>query len=362
LWPFALAGIALSACNDTRRTPPWQERADSTGYQEIVGMAEACTDCIDLDTVVTIGRDTVRGFLEDNGSIDYVVRDREGRYWVGQRTFIKVFAADGEFIQQVGKVGQGPMEFQFTQPVRVDPAGNVHVFDVRQGRETVIRPDFGHESDRLIPVGVNAVAAIPGDGHRYLISRWFATPELIGIPLHVIAGTDIQASFGLPAQTQGVEVTRAGSERVVATDSLGHLFSANLGKYRIEVWNATGARVAGFELPGLNEKESPPGSVWSDENPPWNHIVDIGPSGSDMLWVVTRQRKTDWRNNVTERVTSNGLPYLMPKDGLLSAAYRSRIDLLDLNKSAIVATHWHDGILLRFLEPGLLLRLDHTDM
>ena len=50
------------------------------------------------------------------------------------------------------------------------------------------------------------------------------------------------------------------------------------------------------------------------------------------------------------------------KDGKpIASLFRSRVDLLDLNRSVIVASLWRDGIVLRFIGPDLLLKLEYDE-
>jgi hypothetical protein len=347
------------ACGGSDATPSWTASRDSIGFRLISGAETACTSCIRVNHVVTLGTDSAQGFLEDNGSIDYVVQDRTARYWVGQRTTIKVFASDGRFLRTVGRRGQGPLEFELAQPLWVDSVGMVHVVDPRLGRETVIGPDFARQSDRTIPVAFDAVAPLPGEGHRYVISKWATTPEQLGLPLHIISGSEILTSFGLGPQPSGTsEVTRTGSPRLVTTSPAGHIFAANISEYQIEVFTDSGLRTAGFELPNLNTEAGRPGP-WALDNPPRNLVSDIAVHDAHRLWVVTRHRRPNWRDFVVERLSADGVPYLEPKDREIASVFRSRVDLLDLNRSAIAAGTWFDGWLLRFVEPGVVLGLSY---
>jgi hypothetical protein len=347
------------ACGRPDASPSWLESPDSVGFRSITGLTTACSTCIAITPLVTLGTDTVEGFLEDNGAIDYVVRDREGRYWVGQRTMVKVFAPDGSFHRSVGRRGQGPMEFAFAQPVHVDSSGSVHIFDVRMGRETIIGADFSLQSDRTIPVALETMAPLPGDGHRYVVAKWVATENGSVLPLHIVSGSEILTSFGTTRQSGGTDAAGMVLPLLRVTSS-GHVFSSKALDYVIEAWNDSGSRIAGFELPNLNGGVIQPGP-WTMDNPPGNHVTDIAAYDSHRLWVVTRHRRSNWRELVVERVSQNRIPYIEPKDGLVTSVYRSRIDVVDLNESAIVASSWHDGVLLRFVEPGVISRLDHDE-
>lgn len=357
----ATIGLTLTAaaCEQTTQSPGWRERADSAGFRAVAWVASACADCIDLTPVVTLGDEMGDGFLEDRGTLDYVVRDREGRYWVGQRGNIKVYAPDGKLLRVVGTRGQGPMEFEFAQPVRVDASGMVHILDVRLGRETIVRPDFTRQSDRRIPVGFDAIAALPGEGDRYVISKWVPTPDRVGYPLHVVSGEEIVHSFGLVPGADSSTISPAESARLISATTDGYVLSAARNQYVVEVWRSDGARIAGYELPGLNPTTARPG-VWTWDNPPPNHLGDIAPYDDRFLVIVTRHRRPEWKELVVERVSRGGIPHLGSIDGNVATLYRSRVDVLDLNTASVVASSWYDGFLMRFIERDVVLRLMHN--
>ena len=355
-----LSGGTLLAWQRPEQSLDWSARRDSTGFRTITGVQAACATCISLKEIAVLGTDTVQGELEDRGTIQSVVRDRQGRYWAGQRTTIKVFAADGRFLRSVGRSGQGPMEFAFAQPVHSDSTG-VHVVDPRLGRETVIGPDFSHRSDRTMPVMFDGVAMVPGAGHRYVIAKWATGGRGKALPLHLMSGSETLTSFGLRSQSREIETVRGMSGRVINVGPTTHVFSSQTDSYEIEAWTLDGQRVTGFRLPDLNAEPVGRGGLVTAANPPRNSVSDIAAYDSRHVWVVTRHRRPDWRAFMVQRNSPGLGVYLEPKDGMMASLFRSRIDLLDLNTSSVVASRWEDGILLRFIEPRLVLKLDYSD-
>lgn len=339
----------------------WTARRDSTGFRMITGVQAACTTCISLKEIGVLGTDTVQGELEDRGTIQSVVRDRQGRYWAGQRTTIKVFAADGKYLRSVGRSGQGPMEFAFAQPVHSDSTGSVHVVDPRLGRETVISPDFSHRSDRTMPVAFDGVAMVPGAGHRYIIAKWATGGRGKALPLHLMSGSETLVSFGLRSQSREIETVRGISGRVINVGPTRHVFSSQTDSYEIEAWTLEGHRIAGFRLPNLNSEPVGRGGLVTADNPPRNSVSDITAYDARHVWVVTWHRRPNWRDFTVQRSRPDLGVYLEPKDGMTASLFRSRIDLLDLNTSSVVASKWEDGMLLRFIEPRLVLKLDYSD-
>jgi hypothetical protein len=254
------------------------------------------------------------------------------------------------------------MEFAFAQPVHSDSTGSVHVFDPRLGRETVIGPDFSHRADRTMPVMFDGVAMVPGAGHRYVIAKWATGRGGTALPLHLVSGSEMQMSFGLRSQSREIETVRGISGRVINVGPTSHVFSSQTDSYEIEAWTLEGTRVAGFTLPNLNTEPVRKGAALiTADNPPRNSVSDITAYDSRHVWVITWHRRPDWRNFMVERSAPGLGVYLEPKDGMTASLFRSRIDLLDLNTSSVVASTWQDGLLLRFIEPRRVLKLDYSD-
>jgi hypothetical protein len=253
------------------------------------------------------------------------------------------------------------MEFAFAQPVHADANGSVHVVDPRLGRETVIGPDFSHRSDRTMPVAFDGVAMVPGTGHRYVIAKWATGGGGRALPLHLMSGSETLMSFGLRSQSRDVETVRGISGRVISVGPTGHVFSSQTDSYEIEVWTLEGDRIAGFRLPNLNSVPVGRGGLVTADNPPRNSVSDVTAYDSRHVWVVTWHRRPDWRAFTVQRSRPDLGVYLEPKDGMTASLFRSRIDLLDLNTSSIVASRWEDGMVLRFIEPRLVLKLDYSD-
>ena len=98
------------------------------------------------------------------------------------------------------------------------------------------------------------------------------TAEQIGLPLHIIEGSQILRSFG---QTQSSRaVTPFDLQRVVTTDAAGRIYSVPPYHYAIEVWSDEGEKMRAFTGPRLNETEVLP-EAWSPDNPPPNRIFSV---------------------------------------------------------------------------------------
>jgi hypothetical protein len=73
------------------------------------------------------------------GRISFVGLDPEGRSWVydGQAGEMRVFAADGEWVRNVGRAGEGPGEFANPSGLAWDPEGRAWIMDPQALRVSV---------------------------------------------------------------------------------------------------------------------------------------------------------------------------------------------------------------------------------
>ena len=70
----------------------WTDVVDSTSFRILVESPTLCEDCVAFERVVVLGDTVGPGYTEAS---DLVLRDRLGRYWVGQRDFLKVYDESG---------------------------------------------------------------------------------------------------------------------------------------------------------------------------------------------------------------------------------------------------------------------------
>ncbi len=326
-------------------------------------VAEPCASCIQLDLATTLGATDGAGFLTDRGTLGDIVRDGSGGYWVGQRDQVKLFDSTGAFLAAVGRAGQGPMEFDFAQPMHTDSIGRVHIFDIGNARVSVITPDLTlHEEKRLPATAVPAMTPV-ADGNRYAIQAWLPDPERIGLPIHIVDGGEVVNSFGAGVESEGdvEELNSFTAQRRLTTGPRGDIFSSHYYDYIVEAWSEDGLRLGRLNGPVLHDGPRTPGP-WTWENPPWNEIYDIMVDASNRLWIVFRYRRPDWRDGMVELPGPPGQVLLAPADGRLSSYYHSRIDVVDLQTCTTLASRWHDGVLMTFTEEGMMSEAAYDDV
>jgi hypothetical protein len=349
-WVVGLCLLLLNCSpGEESEARSWLGPSDSLAIRTLLVPGSICLDCIQVARVALLGDTIGPGYLEYS---EDVVVDEEGRFWVGQQGHIKVFDSEGAFLEQVGSMGEGPMEFFHAAPFHVDPYGTVHVFDRRKPRITRIRSDFsldGTATLRAIPIAI-----VPLPQGRYCANAVSPTTEGIGHPLHTIHGEEITHSFGQemgdgPKPVRGLELLR-----LVATDDQGRIYSARNHSYSLDVWSAEGRRITGFKGPLLNEQEPMPGPM-TRNNPPLNKLLNIHVDESGFLWVVSLRSKPDWMDFAEEVVAPDGRIVLQPRDGNAFSLAYGRIDVVDLRSGQVLARSEEDEVFHAFLNNGWLL-------
>ncbi len=318
---------------------------------------DVCRDCVRFSPAVELGTNEDRGFLQEDGTIDDIVRDAAGNYWVGQTTSVHVYSPDGAFIRSVGRAGEGPLEFQYAQPAHADRSNGVHIFDPLNLRISVVGPDFALLDERPLPAPTMDMAPLD-DGDSYVVQSWIPAAGKIGHPLHVVKGRNVLHSFGVPAheRTQGDALTPMSARRVVAVGSQEHVFSAGYWEYSVDVWERDGTFIKSIRGPTLNPQELIPGP-YSFDNPPRNQVFALHADDLGQLWVLMYVRRPDWKDNVTEQLGPNGALSLHMNDGTARSMYFSRVDVIDVKSCRLVASAARPGFFNGFLKDGEMTEL-----
>ena len=345
---------ALSGCAEEVREP------DSFyGDGCILDMEAApCDDCIEFAHVTQLGSDQLGpGFLIDTGTLENVVRDGQGNYWVGQERQIKVFDADGAFLRAVGRGGDGPMEFGRAAPMHADASGRVHVFDTDNLRISLIDEAFTLVEEKKLPTRVSAKAPL-NDGDRYVVQASTEEPGRTGRPLHIIDGSGILKLFGEKEPDEGFSL--GSIDLRLAGGPEGRVFAAHPVKYMIEAWSQEGTRVGALRgEPQLNTEEASLQEPPSPDNPPPSGIFDIHADSDGLLWLSLLILRPDWLQHIMWE-PSGGVSSEVPPD-IITRIYQPRLDVIDLATCTLVASQLHDQLLI-LLEDRTVVGYGFTEL
>ena len=348
--------VALAACAEEAREP-----GSFFGDGCVLDLeAPPCENCLDFAHVTRLGGDELGpGFLSDDGTMENVVRDSLGNYWVGQGEQIKVFDREGAFLRAVGRRGDGPMEFDRAAPMHADASGRVHVFDTGNLRISLIDEAFTLVEEKALPTWISAKAPLD-DGDRYVVHASIEEPGRVGMPLHTIDETGILNSFGAGDEPDSdSRESLIPLELTLATDVDGSVFTARRFEYVIEVWSQEGSRLGGLRgEPLLNSPdflvETP-----SPDNPPPNVVGQIRTDSDGLLWVSLLARRPDWLETLIPDPSGDG--FVEPAREDITGVYQGRLDVIDLTTCTLVASQLHDQFLL-LLEDRTVLGYGFTEL
>ena len=235
----------------------------------------------------TVGDGYLRGAF-------HLVRDSVGHYWFGQYEAVKVFDPAGDFVGEVGRAGEGPLEWDGAMPVHTDREGRVHIFDNGNFRHSVVGSDFTLIEDERLPGFVHAVRPL-GDGERWVLNMQHPAPGARDLPLHFLEGGEITGSFGGSIVLANDRSASTQFHRIITTDAADRTFSSPIYRgYEIEVWSDTGRRITGFLEPGFNDPARDPEAPESPDNPPSSTIRALRVDPEDRLWVLSWRLRDDW--------------------------------------------------------------------
>ena len=359
-----LAVVVLAGCEGSDRgardatmrgerpSALWHAVVDSSAVWR-VDDASPCSDCIAFSKLVV---------LRDSMGLEYVegaragAQDSAGRYWIGQRGHVRIYAQDGSYLTTLGRPGKGPGEFSIPLPIHADASGNVHIIDSGNGRESVYAPNLARLSETRLPFRSAFSIAPLHDGTAYLANSWLQSEQSAGLMLHIIRQDSVIRSFGPP--TSSGALTPFLSERIVAADEEGRAFSAERFRFSISVFSPEGRALVGIEGPELNAS-LPTGPVLNlSTNPLPSEILGVQLLRGHLLLVLSRRVRPHWRLLMVERLLSNGIRSMAAKPGTQVTAeslFTARLEVIDLRSRRIVARQDRAEVFSGFIGGDLLV-------
>lgn len=311
-----------------------------------VGIAQVeCAPCtMRLSRVVQLGTSEGPGAL---GSGGLVARAADGRYYVVTSEMadeIKVFGADGRYIESIGRSGSGPGEFRSIWRLMIAD-DELHVFDAENSRHSVYNlPDHALQREIPMPFSVMNIAVLPRN--TLIVNANIRTPELAGIPLHRISEDgELSASFGETSEIFRSDVGYPG-HRVIAASGDQAIWASSRTRYALTRWSANGQRLSSLDRdPSWFEPHLQTVSFKPDRPPP-PLVTQIREDAQGWVWVLISVADRRWRDAVTLRTDHPDGPTYVPED--MDLYFDTIIEVLDPASGAIVASGRVDRYLTRF--------------
>lgn len=320
---------------------------------------DRCSECSFVVTRgPTFGTDDGPGMIEDIGTV--LTRDSRGRHYLigNYPSHIKVFGANGQFLQTIGRAGDGPGEFRGIAKVIVTPGDSLVVLDQVQSRYSVLDAQYKFVRSNRLPFGPES-QSVRMPGGTFVFSLPLHTPERIGLPLHHVNHSGvITRSFGSETGVYRPDVPYL-DRRSITANGPRTIWSAYHTQYLLEQLdvvsgNITGRieRVTPWFPPNFKPRTGP-----KDPDKPEPFLSRIEQGSDGLLWVLTMVPDRNWEDAVGRRTPENhDHVSIIDNDGYED----SIIEVLDPRSGQLVASHRFDRSVSLF-GPGFVGAVTTSD-
>ena len=278
-------------------TLPCSIVATSAAHAQIVPEAVSCASCtIQMRAVAKIG--TAEGAGSLPGRPGNVSQDSKGRFWLGALDYPMplLYGADGRFVRELGRKGQGPGEYMRADVLAVLPGDSLLVADAGRGY-VVTGPDY------------KAARFIRGNGLLQL--------GVVSWPKRVVA---MQFSFAQNRNEQGIHVfdlsgdsarklktlvdmspeprvkdraataiAYAESQRIPGTPTADHVWVAQRHRYKLVRYGLDGSVQDSIIREPKWFKGLVPRSMGSETTLPSPMLTSVAEDAQGRLWVFLAQ-------------------------------------------------------------------------
>ena len=293
-----------------------------------------------------------------------VVRDSRGRFIVAplaDHASFAIFDSSGRFVRTVGRKGHGPGEYGFLVVARTK-GDSIVLGDVGARRLTYLTSDG--EFVETVAVAGQVRDILFMDRDRVLVHAMQYGENTIGQPFYVLErDRSFSPAFGAdtPAQRPpGVHDVF----RNIAPNGKGGIWSAQVNRYEIEEWTATGSRTQTLvrEIPWFVAWATHPGRA--DQFRPVSSIMGIQRDARGLLWVFSVVADANWRassQRPADGIERRGDPGLSFEE--LDNYVDTMVDVIDPVGGVVLASHRYGERYVPSPTPGYAYRVrDRRDI
>jgi hypothetical protein len=286
-----------------------------------------------------------------------VFLDEEGRYYVGDRSSGEVFvySAEGKFVGEFGREGEGPGEFKGFSGVIDLPGDTILAVDWRLPRLSIFGPDWEYVRSVRPEVPFARGLRI---GDLFVVNPMRLFQQSGRSPIQAIdaEGKHVRG-YGPPARETREDWL--ATLRTIAPYSTDAFMAAQTGRYRIEVWELEGnlrlvleRSIPEFPEPSAVDCSSP---SWVPGRP---SLIDIQTDGAGKLMVMLWMGDRKWRDGSEQIGGEGGCPMLRVTDRDL---FRDTwIEVWDLSKGEVTTRTVYEEQFNGLIGPRLVGRVEYV--
>ncbi len=309
-----------------------------------------CENCLRVIPSAVLGDTTELGAVSPGRGL---VQLDDGSFVHAGTNGLSRFNAAGKPVGRIGRVGSGPMEFRRISFVARTPGNSLVVFDLGNGRVSVIDPRLQQNNQFTLANPVTDAVVLPsGDIVANIHSQDLSRS---GVPLHLLdgkAGT-IKSSFGLMKGENFDRKSAWAGFREIALSPTGTIWSARRNRYVLEEWDITGRMLRQLERTVEWFRPYEKRDVLGPSAPPQPNIESIYIDSKGLIWVFTAVGARDWRQNIVPRKPMEGIaPGFEPTS--LSGIYDTMVEIIDPDTRRVLVSQRVDGLVWGMLSDSLI--------
>ncbi len=358
--------------------------AQQTAQPILLNRVSCATCSVETRVVLTLG--TKDGASALPGVPRDVTVDSQGRFWtVFLRRAPLLFARDGFFLREVGRLGEGPGEF--VMPWNLLPVGDSMAVFGLQGHVTVVGPNLNHVRTSTGPPmrGLTSVDLVRWPD-EVLVAALTAQPAVAGQPLHLMdyAGGVARTvrSFGGTAEmprndpallSQGGASWTMRLQRAVATSGEALFAVSRYTEYLVTQWDKTGKVIMQLDRAADFFPKKDIFIVGSSVRAPDTRMVAAWHDSRRYLWTFGHVAAPNWQQ-IQRAWTAENPPPPPPTGGAgtiraessgrsipESSLYHTFIEVIDLESRTVVSSGRYAGFVVAVLPDGRLVSYRETD-
>ena len=280
------------------------------GADSVIGDHPLCGVGLQLELVTRLGDEDGPGALI--ASPYAVTMDSRGRYYVLAsstiREPVKVFNHDGSFLTALGRIGEGPGEYQMPAVVLILPGDTVSIFDMGNRRLTVLSPEYEVVHTLDLPRRINMSGAVLLGVERFGTNFDLTGTDSVAAALQIMdRGGFIIRTFSNEQALSGAGPPQFGRTMRSLSGSRDGLWSAPMFfEYRLEQWDTAGRRLKAFlrRPPWFQPYDTL--LARSPEYPPSPVVAAIREDRAGRLWSTVLVADSQWAEGLGDPIAGEG--------------------------------------------------------
>lgn len=313
----------------------------------------ACDSCnISADTIVTIRGENVPW------PVTAVVQNHRGGYVLFSSAALPtVFDSQGVFLRTIGRRGQGPGEMRMALSGWVLPPDSFAVLETF-GTTHVFGPEFEYARSLIVPIPIIHSVLVRNWPDAVLISGSIDTPDLFGVPFHLVDFSEpparIADSFGaIPDEVIPPYEGMAFTAYELSAGEGDTWWSARSRTYTLSEWSGTNERIRTIERRPKWFSEPSDMMIGGPNTPPSPAVTGLFIDARNILWVFARVASPEWPKAHSRAQLYEGATEV-PGDAVdTEYLYRSRVEAIDPERKVLLATHAFNSEMTSVLSGGM---------